>query len=151
VSKPRNGVLFPLFVFTVALFVLTACGGGGEEALGGIPEPPPDAQVLADEQLPFTRAQMAAQAKTSMGVSQVEYDVYLLPSDRPYARLLSYYEGFLDDGWLAMDTDAVQQARSQGLEANIWRDEKSKHFFSIQYQNSPDLGGNVLIVMYARQ
>jgi hypothetical protein len=149
--RKKRGVSIQLLVVTlVALLLATACGGsGGANSLGGIPDPPKGAEPMSDEDLGMSAEDLAEASRLTMGVSKAEVEAYVLPRETPYAEIESYYAGLLGDNWVVQETDAVLQARSQGIEAKIWRNEEKGQTLSVQYVDAEALGGSVLLVLYA--
>jgi hypothetical protein len=131
------------------LLLATACGSGGANSLGGIPEPPESAEPMSDEDLGMSPDDLAEASRQIMGVSQAEVATYLLPSGITYAEVEEHYAGLLGENWVVQETDAVVQARVQGIEAKIWRNEEKGQTLSVQYVSAEALGGNLLLVLYA--
>ena len=147
--KKRSVSIQSLVVALAALLLATACGSGGANSLGGIPDPPKDAEAMTDEDLGMSADDLAEASRQAMGVSKAEVAPYLLPPGTPYAEIESHYASQLGENWVAQETDAVLQARAQGIEAKIWRNEEKGQILSIQYVDAEALGGNVLLVLYA--
>lgn len=146
----KRSVAIPFLVMVLAVLLLaTACGSGGANSLGGIPDPPKSAEPVTDEDLGMSPDDLAEASRQAMGVSKAEVAPYLLPSGITYAEVETHYTDLLGENWVVQETDAVLQARAQGIEAKIWRNEEKGETLSIQYVNAEALGGNLLLVLYA--
>ena len=146
--RRRNVSIQLLVVALAVLFLAAACGSGGANSLGGIPDPPEDAEEMTDEDLGMSADDLAEASRLAMGVSKAKVAPYLLPLETPYAEIESHYASLLGDNWVVQETDAVLQARAQGIEAKIWRNEEKGQLLSIQYVVAEALGGNLLLVLY---
>jgi hypothetical protein len=148
-SNTRSVSILVLVVVLATLLLATACGSGGANSLGGIPDPPAGAEPVTDEDLGMSPDDLAEASRQVMGVSKVEVAPYLLPSGITYAEIESHYTTLLGENWVVQETDAVLQAQAQGIEAKIWRNEGKGQTLSIQYVNAEAMGGNLLLVLYA--
>jgi hypothetical protein len=146
----KQSVSIPFLVVSLAALLLaTACGSGGANSLGGVPDPPNSAEPVTDEELGMSPDDLAEASRQIMAVNKVEVAPYLLPAGITYAEMEEHYSSLLGENWLVQETDAVLQARAQGIEAKIWRNEEEGEILSIQYVRAEALGGNLLIVLYA--
>jgi hypothetical protein len=145
--RKKGTVLVYLLALAMAcLLILAACGD-----VKGIPEPPPGAEIMADEELEVSRAELVDATKAVMGVSTVEYEVYLLPYDVAFETVRAHYEEMLSSDWQSAETENVQQARAQGIDAVIWNNLETEQVLSLQYVRVEQFGGNMLVVMYAEK
>lgn len=143
--------LFLLVGIVGALF-LTGCGPTGVEAepLGGVPEPPAEAEVLPEEELGGSLEQIEESFQQSQGVSNADVEIYVLPPETPFAEVRDYY-GEVVGGWNLLDAEEMELLRAEGLEASVWSNDDTGEILSIQYLAAPEFGGNVLIVIYAEE
>jgi hypothetical protein len=136
-----------LSILVLLLLLAVACGADNNGALGGVPAPPPGAQEVPQDVLPFDEATVAESFRASMAVNTVHVRVYALPAATAFAQVEAYYQDLLSGGWQAQETEALRQGRAEGRQAAIWGNDEAGEILSIQYV--PTGQGNLLIVLYA--
>lgn len=142
-----------LLLGMVGLLFLTACGPAGVETqrLGGLPEPPPGAEVLPEEELGAGLDQLEQAFRQSQEVSNTEIEAYVLPTETTFASVKDHYSNAVGAGWDLMEAAELEMLQVEGLDASVWSSEGTNEILSIQYMAVPEFGGNILIVLYAEE
>jgi hypothetical protein len=141
-----------LILALAGLLLLAACGEPAKlDRLEGIPEPPEGIAPIPTEQLPIDPETVAESYRLAMAAQSLELGVYAAGSDVPFADLAAYYRGLLSDAWEVYQSEQIQAARADGIEATMWLNEAEGQMLSIQYLPAPEYGGNLLVVLFAEQ
>ncbi len=142
-GNKRNISILLLVVALAVPLLATACGSGGANSLGGIPEPRQERRT-GDRRGPGHESRRPGRSKPPGNGRQQSRGRCLPPSvGITYAEIETHYAGLLGENWVVQETDAVLQARAQGIEAKIWRNEEKGQTLSIQFVNAEALGGNL--------
>jgi len=146
-QKKLNTLCQILLVVVAGLLLLPACGGDND-ALGGVPEPPPDAQEIPDELLPAAPDMMAETYKEQYNVRDLKLAAYTLPSEISFEAVEAYYAALLSDKWEPYNTNREGLEKPPGMQVMVWTNPASRELLSIQYMEAPQYGGNMLLVLY---
>lgn len=149
--QKKLNVLSQILLLVIAGLILLPACGGDSGALGGIPEPPPDAQEIPDELLPADPDVMAETYQQQYDTRSLALTAYTLPVEVSFAAVKGYYQALLNEKWEPYNLDQTDLVKPEGMEVAIWANSASRELFSIQYAEAPQYGGNLLLVLYAEQ